>query len=347
MNEPAIEITPELLKLIAEIDEFKGRWQALQNLSPDRLQALRKVATIESVGSSTRIEGSKLSDKEVEALLGRVRHYKFKSRDEEEVAGYAHAMDIVFDSYTDIPLTENHIKQLHGILLKHSSKDTRHRGSYKTLSNNVEAFDTKGKSLGIIFETTSPFDTPYQMEKLIRWTNQALDDKHLHPLLIIGIFIVRFLAIHPFQDGNGRLSRIVTTLLLLKSGYVYVPFSSMESIVEQSKDAYYLALQRTQRTLQKKSIQWNPWLLFFLQTLKKQKDHLFRKIQNEALLAPLPALSTKLLQIIKEHGRLTVAQAVTLTQANRNTIKAHLKQLTEQKRIVLHGKNRGSWYTLS
>ena len=210
MREPRIAFGPDLVKLIAEIDEFKGRWEALKTLSPDRLSALRKVATIESVGSSTRIEGAKLSDAEVEDLLSRAISIRaFKTRDEQEVAGYAEAMDLVFEAHADMRLTENHIRQLHQTLLRHSDKDERHRGSYKTLSNNVVAFDAEGREIGVVFETTSPFDTPREMEALVAWTRKALDEEALHPLLIIAVFVVTFLAIHPFQDGNGRLSRVL------------------------------------------------------------------------------------------------------------------------------------------
>src|SRR5665647_535495 len=153
-----LQITPEILILIAKIDEFKGAWRALGTLAPDRLSALRRVATIESIGSSTRIEGSKLSDREVEKLLSNLEINSFETRDEQEVAGYAELMDLVFSSWQDIPFDENHIKQLHQTLLRHSEKDERHCGQYKTNSNSVAAFDENGTQIGIVFETASPFD---------------------------------------------------------------------------------------------------------------------------------------------------------------------------------------------
>ena len=220
-------ITSELVTAIGQIDEFKGRWESLGNLAPERLWALRKIATIESVGSSTRIEGVRLTDGEIERLLSGVQTQSFRTRDEQEVAGYAKLMELIFESYADIPLTENHIHQLHGVLLKHSDKDVRHRGHYKKLPNHVEAFDEAGRSLGVIFETATPFDTPRLMEELVALTTQAFAEGHHHPLLIVGHFVVRFLAIHPYQDGNGRLSRALTTLLLLRAGYSYVPYSSL------------------------------------------------------------------------------------------------------------------------
>lgn len=337
-------ITPELLRLIAEVDEFKGRWEALRNLAPERLSALRRIATIESVGSSTRIEGVKLRDHEIERLLSGLDVSSFRSRDEQEVAGYAELMELVFDSYADIPLTENTIRQLHGILLKHSHKDERHRGSYKTLSNDVEAFDADGRSVGIIFETATPFDTPRLMEALVAWTKEAFAARKNHSLLIIAVFVVRFLAIHPFQDGNGRLSRALTTLLLLRSGYGYVPYSSLERIVEDSKDAYYMALRRAQATLDEDEAQLIEWITFFVRALHRQKEVLERKVAQERLMAPLSPLSEKLLGIVTEHGRVTVREAAALTEASRNTIKDHLGKLVDAGRLVRRGQGRGTWY---
>ena len=337
-------VTPELVRAIGEIDEFKGRWEALGNLAPERLWALRRIATIESVGSSTRIEGVRLTDDEIEQLLSGIQTESFRTRDEQEVAGYAELMNLIFESFADIPLTENHILQLHGILLKHSHKDERHRGHYKKIPNHVEAFDEEGGSLGVIFETATPFDTPRLMEDLIASTNRALTEGRHHPLMTIGHFVVRFLAIHPYQDGNGRLSRALTTLLLLRAGYSYVPYSSLERIVEGSKDQYYTALRRAQATPDGDESQMIDWLTFFLRCLVRQKQVLERKIERERLLPPLGPLSEKLLSIVLEHGRVTVREGATLTGANRNTVKDHLKRLVDGGRLRRRGRGRGTWY---
>jgi Fic family protein len=343
-----LSITPAILKLIAEIDEFKGAWTAIGRISPERLNALRRVATIESIGSSTRIEGARLSDREVEALLAGLGVKEFASRDEEEVAGYAETMETVFAHFKEIALTENHVKQLHRDLLKYSSKDERHRGEYKTHNNHVEAFGPDGESLGVVFETATPFDTPRLMTELVEWTRENLESGELHKLIVIAVFVVVFLAIHPFQDGNGRLSRILTTLLLLRAGYSYVPYSSLESVIEQSKDAYYLGLRQTQGTLRMEAPDWQPWLIFFLRALQQQKAQLEKKIERERLiLGDLPELSVQILELCREHGRVTVAEVVKVTGANRNTIKDHLKALTKAGHIEPHGAGRGSWYGLA
>lgn len=343
-----LAITPAILKLIAGIDEFKGAWTAIGRISPERLTALRRVATIESIGSSTRIEGAKLSDREVGQLLSGLEGKEFASRDEQEVAGYAGTMETIFAHWEDIPLTENHIKQLHRDLLQYATKDERHRGEYKTHNNHVEAFGPDGESLGVVFETATPFDTPRLMTELVEWTQANLEADDLHPLITIALFIVVFLEIHPFQDGNGRLSRILTTLLLLRAGYAYVPYSSLESVIEQSKDAYYLGLRQTQATIRTQAPDWQPWLTFFLKSLQQQKARLEKKIARERLiLGDLPELSVQIIELCRERGRVTVAGAAKVTGANRNTIKDHLKALTRAGHIERHGAGRGTWYGLA
>ena len=342
-----IHITPEILSLIAQIDEFKGVWRTLGTLAPDRLSALRRVATIESIGSSTRIEGSKLSDREVERLLSNLVIQSFETRDEQEVAGYAELMDLVFESWPNIPFNENHIKQLHQILLRHSDKDSRHRGQYKTNSNSVAAFDENGNQIGIVFETATPFNTPHLMAELVTWVKDEREQKTLHPLLIIAIFVVVFLEIHPFQDGNGRLSRVLTTLLLLQSGYAYVLYSSLESVIELNKEAYYLALRQTQGLIRTDTPNWQPWLVFFLRSLADQVRRLEKKVEREKIvMTSLPEISLHIVEFVREHGRITIGNAIKLTGISRNTLKVHFRNLVQRGHLTQHGSGRGVWYEL-
>ncbi len=345
MTKYKVTITNEILNLISELDEFKGKWQAINTLSSDRLRMLKKSATIESAASSTRIEGVKLTDAQVETLLSKLNKKSFKSRDEEEVVGYSDAMDLILESFEDLKLTGNHLKQLHLILLKHSSKYVRHRGKYKKLDNHVVAFDAKGKEIGIVFKTATPFETPMKMADLLEWTSKAFELKETHPLIITGIFIVIFLAIHPFQDGNGRLSRIITNLLLLKLGYNYIQYSSLESIIEDNKDLYYKNLRDCQSTLEAKKIKFENWILFFLKSLKKQKDNLEKKVKAEKILQEnFHQLHLKILKILKNHNHLSVSEIQRLSGANRNTLKVKLRELVEMKKIRSFGKGRGVTY---
>lgn len=344
----SLQITQEFLNLISRIEEFKGIWRTLGVLAPDRLATLRRVATVESIGSSTRIEGSRLTDREVERLLGALEIREFASRDEQEVAGYAGVMELIFASWQDIAFTENHVRQLHRDLLVHSDKDAWHRGDYKTTSNSVAAFDVEGNQVGVVFETAAPYDTSRLMAELIGWVREELESRRIHPLLVIGIWVVVFLEIHPFQDGNGRLSRALTTLLLLKAGYAYVPYSSLESIIERNKEAYYLALRRTQGTIRTQAPDWQPWVGFFLQSLHEQTRVLGRKIEREkGVLAALPRHSLLIVEFVREQGRITMREAVRVTGANRNTLKVQLRTLVVWGLLNQHGEGRGVWYDLA
>lgn len=341
------QLPTEMVNKIAEIDEFKGRWDAIKNIAPDSLSRLHRIATIASIGSSTRIEGAQLSDTQVNELLSHIDRKSFQSRDEEEVAGYAEVMELAFDSAEDITITENHIKQMHSILLKYSSKDSRHKGEYKKHPNNVEAFNANGNSVGVIFKTAEPFDTPFYMENLVQWYRTEIHARDYHPLLIIGAFIVHFLAIHPFQDGNGRLSRVLTTLMLLQHGYQYVPYCSLESIIEKNKDQYYMALRKAQKSFAAQHAGMKDWLSYFLRILIKQKSILQQRIEQETQLAlgKLSPTSTQIMQLVCQRQKTTISDIVELLNINRNTVKKHLKELAAKNLIRQNGTGKGTWYS--
>jgi len=338
--------SPTLLRRIAEIDEFKGRWHALRHLAPERLDSLQRIATVESVASSTRIEGVTLTDDQVHSLLRRVATATLDTRDEQEVAGYASAMELVFASHESLALTENHILQLHAVLLGRCDADAAHRGAYKVHPNSIEAIDAAGRSLGILLTTTSPLETPAAMQDLLAATCAALVANEHHPIFVIALFVVRFLAIHPFQDGNGRLSRVLTTLLLLQAGYDYVRFASLERVVEHNKDAYYERLRRAQVRWSTDEPQVEDWVAFFVQCLVEQKNVLVHRLERERALAPEAPITAAILALVRERGRVTVRDVVALHGANRNTVKLHLRQLVASGRLVLRGRARGAFYEL-
>lgn len=348
INEESIKISNQMLSIISELDEFKGSWKLLGQLSPERLKTLKKVATIESVGSSNRIEGNKLSDKQVEELLSNIKKQSFATRDEQEVAGYARLMDTIFEDWEVINFNENYIKQLHKILLQYSTKDERHKGNYKKISNAVTAYSPEGRELGIVFETATPFETPLKMEELVNWTRKNLEDRYYHPLIVIGIFIVNFLAIHPFEDGNGRLSRAITCLLLLKSGYNYMQYSSLEAVIEDNKEGYYRALRQTQTTLKNDIPDYEPWLIFFLKSLQKQKIRLEYKLNEKEInlnQENLTVLEIQILEYFEQNERGTNTKLLEYTNANRNTLKKSLANLVNKGLLIMHSKGRGAWYS--
>lgn len=351
-----------MLTQIAELDEFKGSWTSFARLRPEQLKALKKISTIESIGSSNRIEGNKLTDAEVEELLSHINKKAFKSRDEEEVAGYAELMNTIFDDFSVIPLSENYIKQLHKILLQYVGKDERHRGEYKKISNSVAAFDADGQEIGIVFETATPFDTPRLMEELAEWTRKNLDDPFLHPLIVIGMFVVHFLSIHPFQDGNGRLSRALTTMLLLKKGYSYVPYSSIESIIEQSKEGYYRALRRTQKTIWMETVDYEPWLSFFLTVLQKQKKILEEKVEKRRVKTAQKtdqnvienviengienSSKRNVLKQIQDNPHISMTELAALNKVAWRTIARDIEKLKAQNLLRREGPDKGGYWVV-
>lgn len=347
LNVQSFVFERDLVALLMEIEEFKGSWKAYGNLAPARLTELKRIATIESIGSSTRIEGANLSDAEVARIMAGLSTQSFRTRDEQEVAGYALLMNEIFESWEEMPLTENIIRQMHSLLMRKSDKDERHRGEYKHVENNVAAFDREGRQIGVVFETASAFETPRLMEELVQWTNLELSGNRLPALIIIGMFVVIFLAIHPFEDGNGRLSRALTVLLLLRAGYVYAPYSSLESVIEGSKESYYIALRATQRTLGNEDPDWNVWMRYFLKALVKQVRSLKVKIEGEHLLKTMPEISLRIIELLKEHGSLGIADAERLLSINKYTLRAHFKNLTSDGYLIKIGKGPATKYALA
>ena len=348
-NMTDITITPDMLKKIAEIDAFNGAFNSGGiKIKPDQLKAMKRIATIESIGSSNRIEGNKLNDAEVEAVFNHINKKSFQTRDEQEVAGYADLLSTIFENYKEINLSENYIRQLHKILLSYSDKDERHRGEYKKDSNRVAAFDADGNEIGTIFETATPFDTPRLMQELVDWTNINFKDGYFHPIITIGVFVVHFLSIHPFTDGNGRLSRALTTMLMLQNGYNYMPYASMESIIEASKDAYYRALRGTQKTIWTDKVNYEPWLTFFITSLAKQKRHLEEKIAN-ALKSDTTRISKAeqaVLDLFEDKTNWSVSEMAEALGKNSETVKKTVQNLVKKDLLEKQGSTKGTYYIL-
>src|SRR3989304_2490919 len=260
------DVFQQIMKQLSIIDRFKGNWESVELKHSKHLKELRKIATIESIGSSTRIEGATLTDAEVEKLLKSVKITKLTTREQQEVVGYYDTLQIILNNYKDIDLSERYIHQLHGILLKHSGKDQSHKGKYKTLSNHVVTNYPDGTQR-TIFRTTEPALTAKEMEELLFWVNERFEKSDMHPVIITAAFVYEFLSIHPYQDGNGRLSRLLTTLLLMKLDYQFIQYVSFEHVIESRKDDYYRALIEGQKNRYKKEERIEKWVLFFLECL--------------------------------------------------------------------------------
>ncbi|GAA4413975.1 Fic family protein [Nibrella viscosa] len=337
----------EVIRRIAVIDAFRGKWEVIEQKNNRYLRELRRVATIESIGSSTRIEGAILTNEEVEKLIHNVKITEFRTRDEQEVFGYFEALDLILDHAKDIALTESYIKQLHGILLRYSDKDQRHRGSYKTLSNRVVANYPDGTQR-IIFNTTAPHLTESEMHAMVGWIAKALEQGQIHPLLVIGLFVYEFLSIHPFQDGNGRLSRLLTTLLLLKTGYDFVQYVSFETIIEQRKADYYRALMAGQqyRSTEKEVV--GEWMVFFLDCLHMLTVRLESKYavyQQKG--GYLNERQRQVLTWLQERQPAKLSDLATcLPDVSINTLKKDLQYLVQQGIVERIGRSKATMYLI-
>jgi len=345
-NKRLENITPEILSKIGRIDEIKGLWTGGVNLSPQLLGRLKKSVLITSSGASTRIEGARLSDEDVENFIQGLNISKFRDRDKQEVKGYYELLENIFNAWATIPFNESSAKHLHKELLKYVEKDARHRGDYKKVENDVVIFDAAGKPIGVVFETTRAYLAPKQTQELMDWAQAAIAEKKYHPLLIIGNFVVEFLKIHPFQDGNGRLSRILTNLLLLKFGYGFAPYVSHEKIVEDNKAEYYLALRKSQKTFSGKKEDITAWLEYFLKILETQAQMAIKLLSSErmeTLLSPKQLLVWNYLSEVREAS---AGEIVKKTKVLRPTVNQVLNKLLVIKKIEKIGLGRTTRYRI-
>ena len=338
------EVTHKIYALLSQLDELKGQWKMGANLSPQILGILKRSVIVTSSGASTRIEGARLTDEQVAKLLKGLKIQKIITRDEQEVAGYAELLTNVFDSYKKLKLSESTVKHFHSELLKYSEKDTRHRGGYKFGSNRVEARDTKGNLVGILFDPTPPHLVNKEMNELLETTLELLNKKEIHPLLIIGNFIFEFLSIHPFQDGNGRTSRVLTNLLLLKNGYEYMPYVSHEKIVEDNKNEYYLALNKSQKTWKTRKEDISPWLLFFLDILLKQTQLAIALLSKESVENLLSEKQLAVWNYLNEHEVVTPKNLRDDLKIVEPTVIQILNKFLEMKKIERIGRGRATRY---
>jgi len=338
------EMTHRIYGLISQIDELKGQWKMGANLSPQTLGMLKRSVIVTSSGASTRIEGAQLTDEQVAKLLKGLKIKKLITRDEQEVAGYAELLTNIFDSYQKLELSESTVKHFHSELLKYSEKDTRHRGEYKFGSNRVEARDESGNPVGVLFDPTPPHLVGKEMNELLETAIDLLNKKEIHPLIIIGNFIFEFLSIHPFQDGNGRTSRVLTNLLLLKSGYEYMPYVSHEKLVEDNKNEYYIALNKSQKTWKTEHENISPWLLFFLNILLKQTQIAIGLLSKESIEHLLSEKQLAVWNYMNEHEIITPKNLRNDLKIVGPTVAQILNKLLEMKKIERIGKGRATRY---
>lgn len=335
---------PHIVALLAEIDGIRGEFKSGLRMTPQAITNLRKSTLITSAGSSTRIEGSKLANKEVEHVLRGLAVSKFADRDSQEVQGYLETLQNVFDCFQTLPLRVSVITSLHNQLLKYSVKDDAHRGGYKKKENAVGVLGVDGRVAQILFETTPAYLTAKEMQELVDWTNEAFEKSRFHGLLVIANFIVEFLKIHPFEDGNGRLSRVLTNLLLLRSGYQFVQYVSHEQIIERRKDEYYVALRKSQETCKSDHDTIAPWLNFFLSVTKEQAVTALACLEKEKIEDTLSPKQYEIWKYVSSVDEAAPGEIVKATQIALGTVRQSLNRLVELGRMKRIGRGRATRY---
>lgn len=329
---------------IAKIEELKGQWISGARLSPQVLGRLKRSVLITSTGASTRIEGARLSDEDIEKLMRGINIQKFTNRDKQEARSYYELLENVFNSWKGLKFNENLIKHFHQELLKYVEKDKMHRGEYKKSENKVHMVDDTGQSIGILFDTAPAYLTPGKMHDLVEWTKKTLTEEKYQPLLVIGNFLVEFLKIHPFADGNGRLSRLLTNLLLLQAGYLYMPYVSHEKLIEDNKPDYYIALRRSQKTLGAKKENITDWLNFFLEIVLKQSQMAVELLSKENIEKILSEKQLTVWSYVQKVKETSTGDIMKNTKIARPTIKQALEVLLRLKKIERVGLGRSARY---
>ncbi len=335
---------PHIVGLLATIDGIRGEFKSGLRMTPFAITNLKRSVLITSAGASTRIEGARLPDEVVEGILNDFSTSKFADRDYQEVQGYLETLQNVFDSYQRLPIREGVISSLHRELLKYSTKDELHRGRYKQKENIVGIQESDGTISKIVFDTTPAWLTQKEMKELVDWTFDALNENRFHPLLVIANFLVEFLKIHPFEDGNGRLSRVLTNLLLLRSGYQFVQYVSHEQIVEQRKDEYYIALRKSQETFKKENETIAPWLNYFLSVVKEQASSALVYLQEEKFEDTLSPKQLEVWKYISSAKEVSPTEVVKATSIVMPTVRKALDRLIKLGKIKRIGRGPATKY---
>lgn len=337
----SLTINWELIRLISQIDRFDASWTTIEKKEGQSLKQLKTVATVRSVGASTRIEGSKMSDEEVEVLLKEIDITKIADRDSQEVVGYFETLDLISESHEEISITESNLKNLHNILMKYSQKDEWHKGNYKQHSNAVEAKLPDG-TRQIIFQTTEAgFPTQDAMRYLIDW---YVNDNETHPLVKCALFTYEFVSIHPFQDGNGRLSRLLSTLLLLKHGYKWIEYVSFEHEIESRKTEYYRVLRSCQAQRPNEDV--TDWIRFFFDALGNIQNQLMIKLESKGVETRLSPREKSILTFIENNSGCKSGDIAKKLGIPSPTVKRILPELIVKNLIEKFGTGPGTNYSI-
>lgn len=336
-----LNIDWNLINVISEIDRFDSNWIAIERKEGKSLKELKSIATVRSVGASNRIEGNTMSDEEVDVLIKKIDITNLSDRDSQEVAGYFEVLDLISESYKNIRVTDSYIKSLHNILMKYSAKDDWHKGNFKVHSNAVEASFPDGTKQVIFKTTEAGFATEDAIRQLLNWYNSETE---VHALIKVASFVYEFLSIHPFQDGNGRLSRLITTLLLLQNGYKWIQYVSFEHEIENRKNEYYQVLRSCQ--VQRPNEDVTVWVQFFLNCVANIQIQLMTKLEKGGVETQLSPKEKLIFTIIQNRPNIQSGEISEKLAIPAPTVKRILSELLNKELIEKHGSGRNVSYTI-
>jgi Fic family protein len=340
-------ITFDILSLVSEIDEFKGEWNCAEPLTSESRDTLMKIAMAEGAGASSRLEGGLIADNKA-LMINNSSYQKFTNAEERYVAGYISVSEHIFRDYADLSFSMDTITQFHRDLYQFSISGSYHGVRSPTALVQTDLITDEYTEEEMDSTASMEKETFGMLEELISWVNKANSQKTIHPLLITAVFTAVFLNIKPFKGGNNTLSNILCYFLLIKAGYRYMPYCSLDSLIEQSENVYYRAFAQTAESLNLKKVNWQPGVIVFLKTLQKHKQKLKLNLERkETQINRLPDHLLQLLDLVKAKGRITISEASMLTRSNPTQIRRYLDVLVTGHHLQKHGTTKGVWYSMN
>lgn len=331
----------EILGLVAQIHEYKGRQELYLKQKPEELDKLVEIAKVQSTEASNEIEGIRTTNTRLRQLVA--DKTTPKNRDEEEIMGYRDVLNTIHESYEYIPIRPGYILQMHRDLFRYSEKGIG--GQFKNTQNYISATDGNGNSF-VLFTPLAPWETERAIGSICENYNRMVDTKEIDVLILIPIVSHDFLCIHPFNDGNGRMSRLLTTLLLYRSGYVIGKYISLESKIAKNKGLYYDALEKCQRGWHENQEDPAPFIKYLLQTVLAAYREFEERV--DIVSDKLPALETVRRAVYGRMGKFTKSDIMEMCPTlGKTSVESSIKKLADNSELVKHGSGRSTFYTRS
>jgi len=340
-----IPLSQQTLTAVARLDQLKGRWSSGTGVSQPRLDRLAEASRIQSVAASCRLAGIRVSDAEVAGLL---RGDSVELRDAGEVLAYSRALDYPFPP-ADRVLSALDLRSLHAALAASGADPASPPppSPWRERPHQFETFDAEGHATGRIFPTLPPRMLDEKVEDLVTWLEIELRTGERHPVLVVGTFLLAFLAASPFENYNGRMARLLAWHLLRRAGYAYLPLASLEVRMEELRETFTDAFDRAQTRLWTGESDLEPWLDYYLDVLDDHRERVEAKLELERGAAAQSPLQRRILEVVREHGDVDAGLLLRATGANRNTLKDNLRRLVDRGMLERTGQRRGTRYRLA